>query len=110
MPTLYRAERINELISRELLLLLKYKVKDPRLKKISITEVVTSNGLRNAKIFYTVADSDRASMKIILNNVKGFFRTHLAKNLAFHHVPNIRFIYDPAPNIGSKMDDLLKSL
>ena len=39
--TSYRAERVNELIRRELVLLLKQETKDPRLKQVVITDAVS---------------------------------------------------------------------
>jgi len=37
--TSYRAERVNELIRRELVLLLSKETKDPRLQEVVITDV-----------------------------------------------------------------------
>ena len=43
--TSYRAERVKELIRRELVLLLKQETKDPRLKQVVITDVIVSRDL-----------------------------------------------------------------
>ena len=45
----YRVERINELIRRELVLLLKKETKDPRLQAVSVTDVLASRDLSSAK-------------------------------------------------------------
>ena len=50
----YRTERVNELMRRELVLLLKQKTKDPRLKEVVITDVIVSRDLTSAKIFFSV--------------------------------------------------------
>jgi ribosome-binding factor A len=106
----YRTERVNELIRRKLVLLLKQDTKDPRLKQVVITDVVVSQDLTSAKVFFSV---DVDSIKIVansLNKASGFFRSSLSKTLDLRHTPTLSFIYDKAPNTGAKIDDLLSKL
>ena len=106
----YRTERVNELIRRELVLLLKQKTKDPRLKQVVITDVIVSRDLTTAKIFFSV---DEGSIKIViplLNNASGFFRSSLSKTLDLRHTPTLSFIYDKAPNTGARIENLLSKL
>ena len=106
----YRTERVNELMRRELVLLLKQETKDPRLKQVVITDVIVSRDLTSAKIFFSV---DEDSIKIIaslLNKASGFFRSSLSKTLDLRHTPTLSFIYDTAPNTGARIDNLLSKL
>ena len=106
----YRTERVNELMRRELVLLLKQETKDPRLKQVVITDVIVSRDLNSAKIFFSV---DKDSIKIVaslLNKASGFFRSSLSKTLDLRHTPTLSFIYDTAPNTGARIDDLLSKL
>ena len=106
----FRAERVNELMRRELVLLLKQETKDPRLKQVVITDVIVSRDLTSAKIFFSV---DEDSIKIIaslLNKASGFFRSSLSKTLDLRHTPTLSFIYDTVPNTGARIDDLLSKL
>ena len=50
--TIYRTERVNELLRRELVLLLKQETKDPRVKQVVITDVIVSRDLTSAKVFF----------------------------------------------------------
>jgi len=107
---IYRTERVNELIRRKLILLLKQETKDPRLKQVVITDVVVSRDLTSAKVFFSV---DVGSVKIIatsLNKASGFFRSSLSKTLDLRHTPTLSFIYDTTPNTGARLDDLLSKL
>ena len=107
---IYRTERVNELMRRELVLLLKQESKDPRLKQVVITDVVVSRDLTSAKVFFSV---DVDSVKIVetsLNKASGFFRSSLSKTLDLRHTPTLSFIYDTAPNTGARIDDLLSKL
>ena len=106
----YRTERVNELMRRELVLLLKQEAKDPRLKQVVITDVIVSRDLTSAKVFFSV---DEDSVKIVetsLNKASGFFRSSLSKTLDLRHTPTLSFIYDTAPNTGARIDDLLSKL
>jgi len=106
----YRTERVNELMRRELVLLLKQEIKDPRLKQVVITDVIVSRDLTSAKVFFSVdADSNKIVVSL-LNKASGFFRSSLSKTLDLRHTPKLRFIYDTAPNTGVRIDDLLSKL
>ena len=106
----FRAERVNELIKRELVQLLSTGTKDPRLKDVIITDVIVSRDLTSAKVFFSVNDEFRNKVTPLLNKASGFFRTSLSKSLNLRHTPSFKFIYDKAPNTGARMDDLLSKL
>ena len=106
----YRAERVNELMRRELVLLLKQETKDPRLKQIVITDVIVSRDLNSAKIFFSVDEDSIKIVSSLLNKASGFFRSSLSKTLDLRHTPTLSFIYDTAPNTGARIDDLLSKL
>ena len=106
----YRAERVNELIRRELVLLLSKETKDPRLQEVVITDVKVSRDLTSAKVFFSVDESAQKTVTTLLNKASGFFRSSLSKVLDLRHTPALSFIYDTAPNTGARMDDLLSKL
>ena len=106
----YRTERVNELMRRELVLLLKQETKDPRLKKVVITDVIVSRDLTSAKIFFSVDEDSIKIVASLLNKASGFFRSSLSKTLDFRHTPTLSFIYDTAPNTGARIDNLLSKL
>ncbi|CAB9540376.1 Ribosome-binding factor A [uncultured Gammaproteobacteria bacterium] len=108
--TSYRVERINELIRRELVMLLKKETKDPRLQMVSITDVLSSRDLSSAKVFYTVPEDQQNIVAPLLYKASGFFRSRLSKTLDLRHTPALKFIYDSAPNTGARIDDLLSKL
>ena len=106
----YRTERVNELMRRELVLLLKQETKDPRLKQVVITDVIVSRDLTSAKVFFSVDEDSIEIVVPLLNKASGFFRSSLSKTLDLRHMPTLSFIYDTAPNTGARIDDLLSKL
>ena len=106
----YRSERVNELIRRELVLLLKQETKDPRLKQVVITDVIVSLDLTSAKVFFSIDEDSNKIVASLLNKASGFFRLSLSKTLDLRHTPTLSFIYDSTPNTGARIDDLLSKL
>ena len=106
----YRTERVNELMRRELVLLLKQETKDPRLKQVVITDVIVSRDLTSAKIFFSADEDSINIVTPLLDKASGFFRSSLSKSLDLRHTPTLSFIYDTAPNTGARIDDLLSKL
>ena len=106
----YRTERVNELMKRELVLLLKQETKDPRLKQVVITDVIVSRDLTSAKVFFSVDEDSNKIVASLLDKASGFFRSSLSKTLDLRHTPTLSFIYDTAPNTGARIDDLLSKL
>ncbi|RUA05806.1 MAG: 30S ribosome-binding factor RbfA [Gammaproteobacteria bacterium] len=103
----YRVERVNELIRRELVILLKKETKDPRLQVVSITDAIVSRDLSSAKVFYTVPEEQKNIVAPLLYKASGFFRSRLSNILDLRHTPALKFIYDSAPNTGARIDELL---
>ena len=106
----FRTERVNELIKRELVLLLSKETKDPRLQEVVITDVIVTRDLTSAKVFFSVEELSQKSVAALLNKASGFFRKSLSKTLDLRHTPSLNFIYDTAPNVGARMDDLLSKI
>ena len=100
----YRTERVNELMRREIVLLLKQETKDPRLKQVVITDVIVSRDLTSAKVFFSVDEDSNKIVVSLLNKASGFFRSSLSKTLDLRHTPTLSFIYDTTPNTGARID------
>jgi len=106
----YRIERVNELVRRELVILLKQEAKDPRLKRVIVTDVIVSRDLTSAKVFFSVDEDSHIIVTSLLTKASGFFRSSLSKTLDLRYTPTLSFIYDKAPNTGARIDDLLSKL
>ena len=108
--TSYRNERINELLKREIVLLVRKRIKDPRLQDVVITDVIASRDLSIAKVFFSTKAGDDKEVNAILNKAAGFFRSQLSKIINLRHTPVLSFIYDKTPNTGARIEDILKNL
>ena len=73
------------------------KVKDPRVKRLTITAVKVTHDLGQARIYYTLPRRDEERLDEVAKGLKsatGFVRAELAKRLRLRRVPEIHFIKD----------------
>jgi ribosome-binding factor A len=107
-----RADRIADLILKELAEVLLRKVKDPRLTGITLTNVEVSPDLRHAKVFYSLlGDAEiRRRASAGLESARGFVKRELGKRLQLRRIPDISFYFDASLEHGSHIDRLLAEL
>ena len=85
-----RALRVAEQIRRELVVLIRDSVNDPRVKDFSISEVVVSKDLANAKIYFTpyAENSEVDELQQGLDSCSAYLRKELF--LYFHFITMTR--------------------
>lgn len=107
-----RSDRVADLILKELAEVLLRRVKDPRLAKITLTDVKVSPDLRHAKVFYSMLGDDerKASAMVGLESARGFVKRELGKRLHLRRMPDIEFHFDGSLEYGSHIDQLLDDL
>lgn len=100
------ADRIREIVAS----LIEFRVKDPRLGFVTVTEVRLTGDLREATIFYTVLGSDmeRVETKAALESAKGMIRSEVGKQLGIKFTPTIEFVLDALPEGVARMEELLQ--
>lgn len=100
------ADRIREIVAS----LLEFRVKDPRLGFVTVTEVRVTGDLREATIFYTVlgTDAERDGTTAALESAKGMIRSEVGKQLGIKFTPTIEFVLDALPEGAARMEELLQ--
>ena len=89
------------------------KVRDPRLKRISITDVEVTYDISIAKIYYSVYpwSQDNLDMAYMgLKSAKKFIRMQLGKELTCYKIPEITFHLDDSLHQGSRINELISSI
>lgn len=107
-----RAEKLAELIKKEVSDILRKRVKDPRIGFVSITDVEVSGDLRHAKIFFSVLGNDEQKEDSLtgLEKATGFIRRELAQRIRVRHVPELIFRYDRSLERGARISKILNEL
>jgi ribosome-binding factor A len=112
MKPFSRADRVSGQVQRALSDLLHKRIRDPRLKDATISEVKMSPDLKLAKIYYTIPNGERARDEALagFNSASGFVKRTLARQLGLRYMPDLKFFYDDSFDYGSKIDRLIKTL
>ena len=84
-----RTDRISEQIRRELAELIRLEVKDPRVRKVTLTGVEVTNDHAHAKVFYTSLEGGSAELQQGLERASGFLRSQIAHAMKLRVTPQL---------------------
>uniref|UniRef100_A0A7C4XBV0 Ribosome-binding factor A n=1 Tax=candidate division WOR-3 bacterium TaxID=2052148 RepID=A0A7C4XBV0_UNCW3 len=104
-----RADRVASLIAKELSIIISQEVRDPRLGFVTITKVIVTPDLKEAKIYFTTL-GDAKNDLAILQGAKGFIRTSLAHRVRIKFIPELKFAFDDSYEYGEKIDHLIQEI
>ena len=99
------AERIRELIATELL-----QSADPRLLLVTVTSVVVSADLREAKVYWNVSggeDRMRQAEQAFKGGADRHLRAAIGGQLGLRFVPSLTFFYDDTLDTSERVEKLL---
>ncbi len=104
-----RSYRVADQIQRDVPLLIRTELKDPRISDLlTVSSVDVTKDLSIAKIYFTVLDdSHRLETESALQQSAGYVRKLLGKKLRMRSVPEIRFIYDTTMEEGVRISGLI---
>ena len=104
-----RAERVADQIQRELADLLVNDVKDPRVGRVTVTQVEVSPDLSHATVHFThLAGKEHAADAVAaLSRTAGFLRSELSHRLNLYSVPQLHFAYDDSIETGMRLSQLI---
>ena len=89
------AKRIQEIAAEAV----EFRVKDPDLGFVTITDARLTNDFREATVFYTVmgTEEEREKSGAALEKARGPIRSEVGKRLGLKHTPSIKFVVDAVP-------------
>jgi len=108
-----RSYRVADQIQRELAVLIRTEVKDPRVPStITVAGVEVTRDLSNAKVFVSMFDIDsdaqiQEEAVEALNKAAGFLRRQLGNKMRLRAVPTLQFRYDVVQENASRLSSLI---
>ena len=102
--------RINGEVMKELSLIIRQEIKDPRIHMMtSVTSVEVAPDLKTCKAYISVMGSDEEKKDTIagLRSAEGYVRRQLAKRLNLRNTPEIQFVLDQSIENGVHMSRLI---
>ncbi len=110
----YKLERIQNLLKREILILLsKGVINDPRVpNSINITRISVSKDLHYAHIHFTVFGTIEFKNNVLLglNHCSGFIQKNIGHDLELKYTPKIEFRYDENYEKAEEVNKMLDNL
>lgn len=110
--TYKRADRVADQIRMEVADILMRKIKDPRVRSVTVTDVELTADLRIAHIFVTTMEQDQAERDVFigLSKASGFVRAELGRRLTLRYLPEVIFKKDVSGPRGDRVLQLLDGL
>lgn len=112
MVSLARAARIGKRMQELLSELLLFRVTDPRLQGIFVTDVNVDRELSVASIFVSALEGVEREKEVLagLKHASGFLRSELARQLDLRTFPRLRFVWDPTPERAQRIEQIISDL
>src|SRR5262245_63361004 len=107
-----RIEKVNEQIKRDIGYIIQEDLADPRLTFVSITHVITSKDLRNARVYFSVL-GEKGQIELArqsLEKAKRIIRRELGARLKMRFVPELSFQYDESIEYGARMEAKIREI
>jgi ribosome-binding factor A len=107
-----RSLKLAEALKDEISEVVGFELDDPRLERVTVTDVTVTEDLRDAKVFVLVHGDEQevaAAMKA-LQNAMVFVRQQVAMNLSLRHVPHLHFARDTAEENAARVNQLLSGI
>lgn len=106
-----RIDRIQKQMLHEIAQLICTNLKDPRISRVVLTDVIVTKDCAHAKIYYTIlADGSCKATQTALENAVGYFRSKLSKRITLFNMPQLHFVYDSSIEQGAIIDRLLENI
>lgn len=102
--------RINTEVMKELSLIIREEIKDPRINDmLSVVSVEVAPDLKTCKAYISVLGDEESQKDTIegLNSAAGFIRKELARRVNLRNTPEIKFFMDQSIEYGVKMSKLI---
>ena len=107
-----RISRVGETVRAEISDMLLRDIKDPRVGLVTITDVVMSPDLKQARVFISRLGTREEIDEGLegLTRAAGYIRRELGRRLRLKFAPQLRFFHDDSFETGSRIDALLKEI
>ncbi|HSM61776.1 MAG TPA: 30S ribosome-binding factor RbfA, partial [Longimicrobiales bacterium] len=107
-----RIARLNEQLKREIAVLLRGEVRDPRVGAVSVTAVEVSADLAVARVYVRVVgtDAEREETLAGLEAAAPFLRRTLGRGLHVRRVPELRFQQDRSLEHARRIERILSEV
>jgi ribosome-binding factor A len=101
------AEKIQSIIASQVL-----RLSDPRFFLVTITHVVISSDLRNAKVYWVTSGDQRRINEVgyAFESAQGVIRSAIAREVGMRLAPQLRFYYDDTLDTQQEVNEMINRI
>lgn len=107
-----RLDRVDEMLKREISVILAEDIDDPLVKSVTITKVEVTRDLSIARVFYTVF-GEKLEKELVSKGLKRaarFIRGKIAKRISLKSIPELSFREDKEEEREEEVEKLFSIL
>jgi ribosome-binding factor A len=107
-----RQQRVSDAIRRIVAIALHDEVKDFDFTMLTVTRVDVTRDLSEAAVRYSVLGTEQKRRECAdqLAKVSSFIQRRVGEEITIHHVPRVRFVYDPSIDHGIELERLFDQI
>jgi ribosome-binding factor A len=107
-----RMEKVNAQMKREISSMLQADFHDSRFMFVTVTKVVVSPDLHQARVNFTVLGDEGQVERVTedLNRVRGFIRKLVGERVRLRYTPEIEFFYDKSVEYSDRIERTLQEI
>src|SRR5262245_54145190 len=107
-----RMEKVNALMKREISSMLQTDFHDSRFTFVTVTQVVVSPDLHQARVSFTVLGDEGQVQRTAedLNRVRGFIRKMVGERIRLRYTPEIEFVYDKSVEYSDRIERTIQEI
>lgn len=110
-----RIDRINAELKKQLSIVLRDGINDPRVKgkMICVTDCSVDRDLTLAQVYVSILGIEQGKESEVidgLNNAEGFIKSCLKTKIKLRAMPELRFFYDNSLNYGMKISKIIDEI
>ena len=108
-----RARKLAKRIAQIVASALEHEVKDPRLARVTVTDVKLTGDLHDATVYYTAlgdkldVSADLQGVAAALESAKGVLRSRVGQATGVRFTPTLTFVADTVPEDAKRIDALI---
>ena len=110
----YRGGRINEEVRKEISVIIRDEIKDPRMTSmVSITSVKVSKDLKYAKVFVSIFgknEEEKNETFAALKSASGYVRREVGQRMNLRNTPQIIFELDDSISYSMRIEELIEKV
>ena len=107
-----RPEQIAEVIREEVSQIVGYELEDPRVDRVTVTDVRVTENLRDASVFIMAegTEAEKADAMKALQKAAPYVRRQLGIALNLKYTPELHFVRDTVEEAAARVEALLSEI